>query len=334
MPTRRDVLGVLAIPAVACISGAKPASDSGTAPGEIEETDDVPIDGITSNADFYTVAISAFLPDEAWLAAWTLVVADEDGNEVTLTLADILAIGGTEQERTLACIGGGSGKTTSNAMWTAVRLDALLESVGLDPDPRLQWVRFTSGDGYFTSVPRSDLPAGLALATGMNGVPLPADHGAPLRALVPNRYGMKNPKWITRIDFVEAFEAGFWESRGWSQDAEYLVQSWFRAPSYGATVSVEGAWINGLAFAGEGGIERVELTHDDGATWQVADITYPGGPGVWTLWQAFWLPPTAGDFTLRIRATAADGRVQTDIEPYDIDLDGLEAFDSILVIAV
>ncbi|GDX82695.1 hypothetical protein LBMAG42_45060 [Deltaproteobacteria bacterium] len=331
MPTRRDFLGVLTIPAVACISGTNGAGDP--ASGEIDETDDTPIDAITSNADFYKVAISGFLPDEAWLAAWTLTIRDDDGNEVTLTLADILAIGGAEQERTLACIGGGSSRTTSNAMWTAIRLDALLEALGLNPDARLQWVRFTSGDGYSTSVPRSDLAAGLALATGMNGVPLPADHGAPLRALVPNRYGMKNPKWITRIDFVEAFEEGFWEARGWSQDAEYLVQSWFRAPSYGATVSAAGAWINGTAFAGEAGITKVELTDDDGKTWQTADITYPGGPGVWTLWQLFWVPPAPGDYTLRIRATAADGRVQADLEPYDLDLDGLEAFDTILVIA-
>lgn len=332
MPTRRTFLGSLALPVVACVPNLKD-SDS---PGEgvvLQGTTDEPQDAITRNEDFYRVAISSFEPDEEWLAAWTLTIGDEDGNEHILTLPEILAFGAPEQERTLSCIGSGSGRTSGNAKWTAIRLDDLLAALDLSPAARLGYIRFTSGDGYSTSLPRDDIAAGLALATGMNGVPLPTNHGAPLRALVPGRYGMKNPKWITRIDFVEELELGFWEARGWSQTAEYLVQSWFRTPSYGAAVSMLGVYLKGIAFAGEVGIARVELSADDGDTWEEADISYPGGPGVWTLWQMFWVPPSAGSYSLLVRATDADGRVQADTELYDDDLDGLERFDTCLVVA-
>ena len=92
-------------------------------------------------------------------------------------------------------------------------------------------------------------------------------------------------------------------------------------------------YLKGIAFAGEAGIERVDLSDDDGETWKEAGISYRGGPGVWTLWQLFWVPPAAGSYSLLVRATAADGRVQGDTELYDTDLDGLERFDTCLVVA-
>lgn len=331
MPTRRAFLGSLA--ATACAASATPG-DSGPAPGPpADPGDDTPLEPITPNAEFYRVAISGYTPTEEALAAWTLTLADEDGQTVVLAAADVAALAGTDEERTISCIGGSSSRTVGNAVWTGLRLDELFDAVGFHPDERFPWVRFTSGDGYATTLPRADLDAGLRLVWGMNGEALPADHGAPFRALVPGRYGMKNPKWIQRIELVEELEAGFWESRGWSQDAEYQVMSWFVQPYGGAQVTDEGAWLKGLAFAGEAGITKVELSDDDGATWTKAEITYAGGPGVWTLWRLRWVPPAAGTYTIVVRATAADGRVQAATEVYDADLDGLEAFDSLIVAA-
>jgi len=324
MPTRRSFLGALA--ATACASATSRSTPTNPGP-PADPGDDAPLEPITSNEDFYRIFVSPTVPDEAAVAAWTLTVATEDGDEEVLTLADVEAIGGEEQERTLSCIGGSSSSTVGNALWTATRLDTLLDAVGLAPATRLKWVRFTAFDGYTTCVPRSDVAAGLALAWKMNGVALPVSHGAPFRALVPGRYGMKNPKWIQRIDFIEELEAGFWESRGWSQDAEYQVASWFVAPNAGAEVTPDGAWLKGIAFAGEAGISQVDLSDDGGLSWFEAEITYPGGPGVWTLWRVKWVPPAPGAYTLLVRATAADGRVQADLEPYDGDLDGLEALD-------
>ncbi|MSQ03692.1 MAG: hypothetical protein EXR71_17700 [Myxococcales bacterium] len=334
MPTRRQLLGGLTVAAAttACSPGSTrgdSAPGAAGAPGASD--DDTALEPIVANADFYRVSINSYLPDADWLAAWTLTLADDDGNSVVLTLDELRALGGSEQERTLSCIGSGSGATTGNAMWTARRLDAIFADVGFEPDERLQWLRFYAGDGFYTDLPRSDLAKGLALAWGMNGVDLPGNHGAPLRALVPGRYGMKNPKWIERIEVVETFAEGFWESRGWSQDAEYLTASWFKEPTYGATVTTEGVWVKGLAFAGERGISRVEVSADGGTSWADAEVTYEGGAGVWTLWRFHFVPPLPGTYTLRVRATAADGEVQPQIEVYDVDLDGLEAWDQLLL---
>ncbi len=330
-PTRRQLLGGLTVAATAaaCLPESK-SQGSGTVPPAVTD-DDSPLEPIVANEDFYRVSINSYVPDAAWLEAWTLTLADDDGNEVVLTLDELRALGGTEQERTLSCIGSGSGITSGNAMWTARRLDEIFADVGFAPDKRLQWLRFYAGDGFYTDVPRSDLANGLALAWGMNGVDLPNDHGAPLRALVPGRYGMKNPKWIERIEVVETFAEGFWESRGWSQDADYLVASWFKVPGYGAAVTIEGTWVKGLAFAGEREISKVEVSTDDGTTWANAEITYLGGAGVWTLWRFHFVPLVAGSYTLRVRATTADGEVQQQLEDYDADLDGLEAWDQLLL---
>jgi DMSO/TMAO reductase YedYZ molybdopterin-dependent catalytic subunit len=325
MPTRRELLASSAALAAACTTGTE---DSGSSNAPVDpETIDLP-PPITPNELFYVVSISPWLPDEAFLAAYTLTLADADGNEVVLTLDEVRALGGTTQERTLSCIGSGSGNATGNALWTAIGLDDLLSAVGLEPDARLAAIRITGGDGYVTDLPRSDLQAGLALAYEMNGEPLPAGHGAPLRALVPGRYGMKNPKWITRIEFVEDIEPGFWEGRGWSQDAEYLVASWFYSPASGSEVSLqEGAWITGIAFAGERDISMVEVSPDNGLTWERAEIVYTGGPGVRATWQYRYRPTEPGPVNLRVRATDGDGAVQEQLEDYDADYDGLEAWD-------
>ncbi len=331
MPTRRELLGGLTVAAAAtaCLPAPKKSGSASVAPAATD--DDTALEPIVSNEDFYRVSINSYVPDAAWLAAWTLTLSDDDGNVVVLTLDELRALGGSEQERTLSCIGSGSGVTSGNAMWTARRLDDIFEDVGFAPDERLQWLRFYAADGFYTDLPRSDLANGLALAWGMNGVDLPANHGAPLRALVPARYGMKNPKWIERIEVVETFALGFWETRGWSQDAEYLVASWFKEPGYGAAVTTEGTWVKGLAFAGERGISRVEVSTDNGTTWADAEITYEGGAGVWTLWRFHFVPLFAGSYTLRVRATSADGEVQQQLEDYDADLDGLEAWDQLLL---
>lgn len=330
MPTRRAVLAALA--AAACAPArSTDSADAGPTSAPLPVGDDTPLEPITPNDEFYQVRASGWAPDEAWLAAWTLTLADDDGNEVIVTLDELRALGGEEQERTLSCIGGGSYRTTGNARWTARRLDALFADLGFDPDPRLTWLRIHGGDGYVTDVPRSDLAAGLALAWAMNGADLPAEHGAPVRALVPGRFGMKNPKWITRIEVVETFEAGFWESRGWSQTAEYLIQTWFVTPTYGAYLGPDGIWAKGIAFAGERPIARVEISTDNGETWSDAEITYQGGPGVWTLWRFRFAPPVQGAYSLRARATTTDGGVQAHTEDFDVDLDGLEAWELVRV---
>jgi DMSO/TMAO reductase YedYZ molybdopterin-dependent catalytic subunit len=329
MTSRRELLAASAAVAAACAPPTASDDSGSPAVGEPVDPDAVGVpDPITANDDFYTVSIGSWRPDDAFLSSWALTLGDADGNEIVVTLAELRALGGAEQERTLSCIGGATGSVTSNAMWTAITLSDLMAAVAFTPATDLRAIRITAGDGYVTDLPREDLDRGLALAWGMNGEDLPVAHGAPLRALVPGRYGMKNPKWITRIDFVPEIEPGFWESRGWSQDAEYQVASWFRSPVAGSVVdAARGAWIAGIAFAGERGVTRVEVSADDGVTWQEAEIVYPGGPGVWTTWKFRFTPAATGTVRLRVRAADGEGRLQQQLEDYDADLDGLEAWD-------
>lgn len=323
MPTRRQFVartGTL-FGTASLVGGC--ADDSGDSTAEVADFgDDTPLPTTLDNEAFYQISSSSWVPTAEWLAGWSLKLRDGTGAERALSLTDLQNAGGSDLERTISCIGSSSGYLMGNAWWTGIRLDALLAYLGVDPVG--DWILFVSGDGYSTCVPRSDVEAGLTLVWRMNGVDLPEDHGAPLRALTPGRYGQKNPKWIESIEFVPDYIEGFWESRGWSDEATYQISSWFLEPREYSEVSQQGVWLKGCAFAGEAGISRVEISDDGGTTWKDAEITYAGGPGVWTLWRFPWVAPYMDVVEVRVRATAADGRVQGDLEPSDQDLDGFE----------
>jgi hypothetical protein len=115
----------------------------------------------------------------------------------------------------------------------------------------------------------------------MNGVKLPPEHGYPARLLVPGRYGMKNPKWITSIDFVDKPFTGYWDQSGWSKAAPYQTNALVHVPP--GNVPAGALVANGTAFAGSDPILSVEVSVDGGA-WLPATIDYSPGPDIWTLW--------------------------------------------------
>src|SRR5690606_36573230 len=101
----------------------------------------------------------------------------------------------------------------------------------------------------------------------MNGEPLPADHGFPLRCLWPGRYGQKQPKWLTRIELVAEPTLGYWESQGWSNEAIIRPNSQIRAPETFVTLPPEPIRVSGFAFANRTGVAKVEVSTDNGETW-------------------------------------------------------------------
>ena len=142
----------------------------------------------------------------------------------------------------------------------------------------------------------------------MNGQPLTPVHGFPVRLLVPGIYGMKNVKWIKRVEAIDFDFKGYWQRRGWDDRAEYRTMSRIDVPDSG----VKGATtIAGVAFAGDRGISRVEVSTDGGRTWENAVIDSPLGPNTWVLWQKRWLPVSAGKHRVLVRATDGPGVVQT-----------------------
>ncbi|MFY9572113.1 MAG: molybdopterin-dependent oxidoreductase, partial [Blastocatellia bacterium] len=169
-----------------------------------------------------------------------------------------------------------------------------------------------ASDDYTDSIPLERAMAdGTLLVYEMNGEPLTPDHGFPLRLLVPGIYGMKNVKGITRIEAVDYDLKGYWQRRGWDDRAEYKTMSRIDAPD--STVRGE-TTIAGIAFAGDRGIGKVEVSTDGGVSWEQAEIKPALSPISWVLWRKPWNPARAGKHKLVVRAT--DGRGQTQTSQY------------------
>jgi hypothetical protein len=151
-------------------------------------------------------------------------------NPVELFYGEIRARAPVHEMLTLECISNSpNGDAISNANWTGVRLAPILERAGIRTNAVYAAMR--AADGYYTGVPLEEIrrPENF-LRYLMNGVPLPPVHGFPLRIFIPGKYGMKQPKWLTEIKFVDHEFVGYWEARGWSNSAWRKVNSGFFSP--------------------------------------------------------------------------------------------------------
>jgi DMSO/TMAO reductase YedYZ molybdopterin-dependent catalytic subunit len=149
-------------------------------------------------------------------ATWRLDVGGLVDKPMTLTYAELRALPATSQVRTFHCV---TGWSVPNVHWKGVRLSDLLDRV--QPQFSAQGVQFISDE-----VPYSDSLSlqqaklhDVLLAYEMNGKPLPREHGAPVRLVIPEMYGYKNVKWVSRIDLVEQPQDGYWEQLGYDRDA-------------------------------------------------------------------------------------------------------------------
>jgi len=274
--------------------------------GVFPEVDGLALE-ITPTRDFYLVSKNAFDP-EVDSNRWKLEVTGMVDSPLSLTYEDITALPSVEQYATLACISNEvGGDLIGNAMWRGVRLKDILNHAGLKPG--VVDIVLRARDDYTDSIPLERAMAdGTLLVYAMNGERLTSEHGFPLRLLVPGIYGMKNVKWITRIEAVDFDFKGYWQRRGWNDLAEYKTMSRIDAPAH--TVKGE-ATIAGIAFAGDRGITKVEVSTDGGRTWQASDIKTGLSPYTWVLWHKQWTPEQAGNHLLIVRATDGRGVVQT-----------------------
>jgi hypothetical protein len=143
----------------------------------------------------------------------------------------------------------------------------------------------------------------------MNGRPLESGHGLPARLLVPDIYGMKNVKWITRIELLTGDFRGYWQEKGWNDLAQIQTFSRIDVPASGRTLSGPIA-VGGIAHAGSRGVKRVELSVDGGRSWVDAQRRPPLSPNSWTIWTYDWTPSGPGAYRLVVRATDGFDRVQ------------------------
>jgi DMSO/TMAO reductase YedYZ molybdopterin-dependent catalytic subunit len=170
-----------------------------------------------------------------------------------------------------------------------------------------------AADGYSDSIPveRAQDPSVL-LAVSQNGRPLGQEHGFPCRVRIPAIYGMKNVKWLETIEVVTDDYKGYWQDRGWSDAATVRTQS--RVDVVGddfTAMAGDDTWIAGIAWAGERGISKVELSTDGGSSWNEALLKEPIAPSSWTMWAYRW-KPAAGTAEIVCRASDGEGTTQTD----------------------
>lgn len=239
--------------------------------------------------------------------AWRLEVGGLVERPLALSLERLRARASFTQPFTLICIGNTvSGEQIGNIVWTGVRLADVLREARIRPDAVKLLVH--AADGFTQTL---DLETALAptamIAFAMNGVPLTADHGSPARLVVPGRYGVKNVKWVTRIEATaDATALGYWERKGWDEAAVIRTTSRVDTPQFFGRIARRPVLVAGVAYAGDRGIASVEVSIDGTKTWRPAALKPPMGPVTWTLWAHVWRPERAGEHVLAARAT--DGR--------------------------
>jgi hypothetical protein len=149
--------------------------------------------------------------------------------------------------------------------------------------------------------------------------------------IVPGRYGIKNVKWLERVEVISGDYKGYWQQKGWTNVGEVKTESQIRVPGDKAIIHANSAQLEGLAFAGDRGVRKVEVSLDHGATWRLATIEANPSPNnlSWVLWRLPW-QPTSGTYTLLVRATDGTGALQTNAHASPLP-DGASGWQRIVV---
>ncbi|MBS1898844.1 MAG: molybdopterin-dependent oxidoreductase [Actinobacteria bacterium] len=271
---------------------------------------------ITPNADFYRIDTALVVP-QVDPAQWRLRIHGLVAHEVTLTWDELLALPLVEAAATLSCVSNDvGGDLIGNAVWLGYPIRELLAKA--QPAADADMVLSTSVDGFTAGTPIEALTddRNALLAIGMNGQPLPIEHGFPVRMVVPGLYGyVSATKWVTDLEVTRFDRAtAYWTARGWSARGPVKLESRIDVPKSGRALRAGDTVIAGVAWQPHAGVSAVEVQIDDGP-WQRAELAPAISADTWVQWRLPWAA-TAGQHTLRCRATGADGTVQTaDVAP-------------------
>lgn len=228
---------------------------------------------------------------------------------LVLSLEDLRAYPLVEQYATLTCISNPvGGDLISTTLFQGARLKDVLETAQLEPG--VVKIKFTCADGYSESLPiDAAMHPETLLCYTMGDQPLTKNHGAPLRLYTPGRYGIKNPKWILKIEAIDEDYLGFWQQRGWTENGIIRTTSVIDTTQDSPANLLK---VGGIAFAGSRGINSVECRIDEGE-WVPAELNRPLSHLTWVLWRAA-LEVAPGEHKIFVRATDREGVVQTGIE--------------------
>ena len=273
----------------------------------------------TPNEDFYLIDTAISSP-RINRDRWTLNIKGAVDNPIELSYDDLLSLPTREADITLSCIsnevGGG---LISNARWTGVLLSDVLQEAGLSQDKiasASEQLVGRSVDDWTSGFPTEIAFDGreALVAFGMNDEELPLKHGYPVRLVVPGLYGyVSATKWLTEIELTDWGFDAYWIKRGWSKEGPILTQSRIDTVSDGGTVSAGTVPVGGVAWAPTRGIERVEVSTDDGETWNDAQLAAQLDVDVWRQYVYDW-EAEPGEYTLKVRATDGEGETQTEDE--------------------
>ena len=238
-------------------------------------------------------------------------------NPLMLTLDDIRNnFEQRDQYITLSCISGRVGTgLISTTQWSGVSMQDILAAAQVGDDAT--HLIINSGDGFYETVDL-DLIASdrrIMLCHSWDGNTLPVGHGFPLRIWIPDRFGMKQPKWITSMEVTNVYQDGYWVERNWSKEALVKTTSVIDTVAVNAIIEDGDQMlvpVGGIAWAGDRQISKVEV-RVDGGPWQAAQLRAPLSETTWVIWRYEW-PFEAGEHLFEVRCAEGDGTPQIEEE--------------------
>jgi len=237
---------------------------------------------------------------------------------VELSLEDFTGDRFTQVDRfvTMSCISNRlGGDLISTTRWTGVPMREIIDLV--QPSEDAKAILITSADGFdeYLHLDMIDQDERIMLAHAWDGQPLREKHGFPLRIHIPDRFGMKQPKWITAMEFVDEEGEGYWVRRGWDAVAKTVATSVIDTVAIDSIESRDGQYyvpIGGMAWSGARGVSRVEVRVDEGE-WVEADLRAPISDTTWTIWRYDW-PFEEGTYNFEVRMFEGDETPQIETE--------------------
>ncbi len=301
---------VSAIPADAATDGAgnvlpNAADRLEPAPGTRPEY--TPLD------DHYRIDISS-RPPVIDSNEWRLEVSGLVDNPASLSLQDLHdKFERIDRFITLSCISNRIGGTLiSTTKWSGFRMKDFLDFV--KPQANAVAMKITGADNFdeYVMLDLVEAEERVMFAYEWDDQPLKQKHGFPLRIYLPDRYGMKQPKWIKSIEFVDAWAEGYWVRRGWSVDAIVNRTSVVDAVSTDSILKDDDGYIvpvGGIAYAGAKMISKVEVSVN-GGDWEEAQLRQPLSELTWVVWRYDWRFQE-GEYRFEVRTFDADGHMQS-----------------------
>jgi DMSO/TMAO reductase YedYZ molybdopterin-dependent catalytic subunit len=282
---------------------------------------------VTDNNDFYVVTKNAAGDPTIHPEDWRLLIDGDVDRPFQLDYATLRKMPTVEVTKTLECISNFVGKPElapfgaeliSTAVWKGVRVRDILGLVG-GPKSDAAWVAVLSADEYTSALPLDVvMDPGTVLVYEMNGEVLPREHGYPARLLVPDRYGMKNAKWVVGLRPMRREFTDWYGQRNWSKTGVLQTMVRIDTPAANETLPSGSQTIAGIAYAGTRGIQKVEFSADDGQSWEEAELLEQSEPGQdrWVRWRGTF--SVAGGETVALIARATDGAGELQTEAFSL----------------